>query len=137
MPSPVAPRPDVTVGDPYTVPGFTVVINGSAIAENTTVKAAIASPALSPSAEDVTLVPATTCTVTEPGSGIWTATFSAGATKGLLDDPLNLGSKLVKSVRGAIDDATGYGTAKLEIQIGSPYFVTWHSTITIGKGLIA
>ena len=135
----VAPQPNITTGDPSNRMSFTatIVFSGSAPTVSPDVKAAIVSNDLS-----LTIINPVACAVSSFTIAGSTATivgkvaFSASDTQNLLTVPSNLSSPLIKAVTKTLDDVTGYATALLEIQIGSPFFETWHSVVTVGKGLI-
>jgi len=138
MPLTVALQPNITTGDPSNRISFTATIGFSGgTPSQPQVKAAIVS-----NDRLLTIINPVACTVssfTIAGSIATIAgkvSFSASDTQNFLTIPLNLNSPLIKSVTKTLDDVTGYATALLEIQIGSPFYETWHSTVTIGKGLI-
>ena len=137
----VTQQPNITTGDPSNRIAFTATIGYSGSAPSQPeIKAAIVSRDRA-----LTIIPAVVCAVSSfvvaPTSSTVTiagkVSFSATETRNLLTIPADLSSPLIKAVSKVPDDATGYATALLEIQIGSPFFETWHGIITIGKGLIA
>ena len=132
----LAPSPDLTTGDPYTQV-FGLLINGQEPAGSVPVKAAIVSVDKS-----AIYIESVTCTVASAQTIAGTAysnprqaEFSGTQTRQLLSDSTDLSSALKKAITKAVD-ANGYGTVLLEIEVGSPYFVTRHATVSVGKGLI-
>ena len=132
----VVPQPNLTTGDPSNRISFTATIGFSGVAPilPPDVKAAIVSNDLSLTIINPAPVVVSNFTVIGNVATIaGNVAFSATDTRNFLTVPLDLSSPLIKAVtRGSTD----YATALLEIQIGSPFYETWHGIITIGKGLI-
>jgi len=132
----VVPQPSLTTGDPSNRLSFTATIEFSGVAPTLPpdVEAAIVSNDLSLIIINPVAVVVSNFTVAGNVATIaGNVAFSATDTRNFLTVPLDLSSPLIKAVtRGSTD----YATALLEIQIGSPFFETWHGIITIGKGLI-
>lgn len=120
-------RPDLITGDPY-VKSFIVNVDNAPIAASTVVKAALKG------FNEQLIFAIVICSVV---NNTWTANFSGTQTAALLQTPTDLTSKLNKTITTNLDSDTGYGQVKLEIQIGSPYNLTWTANLTVGKGLIA
>ena len=132
----VVPQPSITTGDPSNRLSFTATIGFSGVAPilPPDVKAAIVSNDLSLTIINPAPVVVSNFTVIGNVATIaGNVAFTATDTRNFLTVPLDLSSPLIKAVtRGSTD----YATALLEIQIGSPFYETWHGIITIGKGLI-
>jgi|GEM_PF-3375422 len=132
----VVPQPNITTGDPSNRLSFTATIgfSGTAPTLPPDVKAAIVSNDLSLTIINPVAVVVSSFTVAGNVATIsGNIAFSDVETRNFLTVPLDLSSPLIKAVtRGSTD----YATALLEIQIGSPFFETWHGIVTIGKGLI-
>ena len=134
----LAPQPNITTGDESNNILFTAIIGYSG---STPTQPVVKSAIITRDRTQVLITPVV-CAVTSFTTTATVATivgkvnFSALNTRKLLTDETNLGSPLLKSITKVLDDETGYATALLEIQIGSPFNQTRQATVTIGKGLI-
>ena len=141
--TPLALKPDLTIGDDPATYSFDLVINGQDVA--TTQPATVIKVGVKAIGQTVLLIPAATATLTagNPTTGKWTVSFAN--TTFLLQDPTNLGSAMLKDLLKYPDDRTddvtglptGFCKALVELQIGAPYSKrTEQALIYIGKGLI-
>ena len=131
----VIPQPNITVGDPSDKISFTATIAFTGITPvlPPIIQAAIVSNDLSLMIiNPVAVVVSTFLVVGNVATISGNILFSSVDTRNFLTVPTNLASPLIKSVV-RINEIP---TATLEIQIGDPFFETWQSVLTVGKGLI-
>ena len=131
----VVNQPNITVGDPSNRISFTATIAFTGVAPvlPPIIQAAIVSNDLSLIIINPVAVVVSSFTVTGNVATIsGNILFSSVDTCNFLTVPTNLSSPLIKEVT-RINEIP---TATLEIQIGDPFFETWHSLLTVGKGLI-
>jgi len=131
----VIPQTNITVGDPSNRISFTATIGftGTAPIIPPITQAAIVSNDLSLMIiNPVAVVVSTFLVVGNVATISGNILFSSVDTRNFLTVPSNLSSPLIKSVT-KINEIP---TATLEIQIGDPFFETWHSILSVGKGLI-
>ena len=131
----VIPQPNITVGDPSNKISFTATIAFTGIAPvlPPIIQAAIVSNDLSLMIIPPVAVIVSSFTVAGNVATIsGNILFSSVATRNFLTVPSDLSSALIKNVV-RINEIP---TATLEIQIGDPFFETWHSILSVGKGLI-
>ena len=131
----VIPQTNITVGDPSNRISFTATIGftGTAPIIPPIVQAAIVSNDLSLIIiNPVAVVVSSFLVVDNVATISGNILFSSVDTRNFLTVPSNLSSPLIKSVT-KINEIP---TATLEIQIGDPFFETWHSILSVGKGLI-
>jgi len=131
----VIPQPNITTGDPSNKISFTATIgfNGIAPVLPPIVQAAIVSNDLSLMIiNPVAVVVSSFLVVGNVATIAGNILFSSVDTRNFLTVPSDLASPLIKNVV-RINEIP---TATLEIQIGDPFFETWQSLLTVGKGLI-
>ena len=131
----VLDQPNITTGDPSNKISFTATIAFTGVAPvlPPIIQAAIVSNDLSLIIINPVAVVVSSFTVTGNVATIsGNILFSSVDTSNFLTVPTNLASPLIKSVV-RINEIP---TATLEIQIGDPFFETWQSVLTVGKGLI-
>ena len=131
----VIPQPNITVGDPSNKISFTATIGFTGIAPiiPPIIQAAIVSNDLSLMIiPPVAVVVSSFLVVGNVATISGNILFSSVDTRNFLTVPSNLSSPLIKEVT-RINEIP---TATLEIQIGDPFYETWHSLLTVGKGLI-
>jgi hypothetical protein len=124
-------RPELAAGEPFT-PKIRVAYNGQLVGADTVVRASVVD-----NSKSKTYCPPVVCTYIAPvppaTEGRWLATFTD--TTKLLSKPSDPASKLDSALKD-IDQKTGYPTATLQVQIGSPYTpITKDTKITVGKVL--
>ena len=131
----VIPQPNITVGDPSNRISVTATIAFTGVAPvlPPIIQAAIVSNDLSLMIiNPVAVVVSSFLVVGNVATISGNILFSSVDTRNFLTVPSNLSSPLIKSVT-KINEIP---TATLEIQIGDPFFETWHSILSVGKGLI-
>ena len=131
----VIQQPNITVGDPSNRISVTATIAFTGVAPvlPPIIQAAIVSNDLSLIIINPVAVVVSSFTVTGNVATIsGNILFSSVDTSNFLTVPTNLASPLIKNVV-RINEIP---TATLEIQIGDPFYETWHSVLTVGKGLI-
>ena len=131
----VIPQPNITVGDPSNKISFTATIGFTGVAPvlPPITQAAIVSNDLSLMIiPPVAVVVSSFLVVGNVATISGNILFSDVVTRNFLTVPSDLSSALIKNVV-RINEIP---TATLEIQIGDPFYETWHSLLTIGKGLI-
>ena len=131
----VVNQPNITVGDPSDKISFTATIAFTGVAPvlPPIIQAAIVSNDLSLMIIPPVAVVVSSFTVAGNVATIsGNILFSSVATRNFLTVPSDLSSALIKNVV-RINEIP---TATLEIQIGDPFFETWQSVLTVGKGLI-
>ena len=131
----VIPQTNITVGDPSNRISFTATIGftGTAPIIPPITQAAIVSNDLSLMIiPPVAVVVSSFLVVGNVATISGNILFSDVVTRNFLTVPSDLSSALIKNVV-RINEIP---TATLEIQIGSPFFETWHSILSVGKGLI-
>ena len=131
----VIPQTNITVGDPSNRISFTATIGfiGVAPVLPPIIQAAIVSNDLSLMIiNPVAVVVSSFLVVGNVATISGNILFSSVDTRNFLTVPSDLSSALIK----AVTKINEIPTATLEIQIGSPFFETWQSVLTVGKGLI-
>ena len=131
----VIPQTNITVGDPSNRISFTATIAFTGIDPVVAplVQAAIVSNDLSLMIiPPVAVVVSSFLVVGNVATISGNILFSDVVTRNFLTVPSDLSSPLIKNVVRINETPT----ATLELQIGDPFFETWHSILSVGKGLI-